>query len=327
MDMILARADGYEEAVIPYDVDIEVGEENTFEIGIPAEEWSGEYAVGKMAYITGTEFGGIIGGYRSQHDPEMIYAEGYTWRGLLSKKIISPKSGQDYYTISGDLNAAIGTLIADFCGGDLFQADSTAAGAEVSNYQFVRYTDLLTGMMAMCDTVGFRLSITYEDGAVTVGAVPAAIRSDAADLSGDEERTLVTSERIRNGINHLICLGQGELRDRTVVHIYTDAQGRVVSKQALTGRNEIVEVYENTGAETGAELRADGLKRLDEVKNRDIVTAISLQTEEDMQIGDIVEGIDHMTGIAVREPITSKIFKITGGIPEIEIRIGGQEIW
>lgn len=327
MDMILARADGYEEAVIPYDVDIEVGEENTFEIGIPAEEWSGEYAVGKMAYITGTEFGGIIGGYRSQHDPEMIYAEGYTWRGLLSKKIISPRSGQDYYTISGDLNAAIGTLIADFCGGDLFQADSTAAGAEVTSFQFARYTDLLTGMTAMCDTAGFRLSITYEDGAVTVGAVPAAIRSDAADLSGDEERTLVTSERIRNGVNHLICLGQGELKDRTVVHIYTDAQGRVVSRQALTGRNEIVEVYENTGAETSAELRADGLKRLDEVKNRDIVTAISLQTEEDMQIGDIVEGRDHMTGIAVREPITSKIFKITGGIQEIEIRIGGQEIW
>lgn len=325
MELILASAAGIEEKVIPYDVDIATGIENTFEIEIPKADWDGSYTVNKLIYLPGTEFGGIIGGLRSQEDPEAVYVKGMTWRGLLGKKIISPADGEDYYTISGDLNECIAQLLADFYADDLMTAAEDPAGAEVYDFRFQRYTDLLSGMEAMAAAAGHRIKIEFDEASGTVIVSALRIRNyTTVEMSEDTEAKL-TAEQISNGVNHLICLGQGELRDRMMLHLYTDAQGTIVNRQQLFGRNEIAEVYDNTGAETLEDLRNGGIERLEEIKNRKIVEAISVTPSEELEIGDIVTAIDYITGIRAQKPIAGKILRITGEIASIEYTLEGEE--
>ena len=143
MNVILATRDGREICVVPYDVDMEAGGENTFSIQIPRAAWSGYYTYETLVYVPDTEFGGIIGEIQTMQEPEMVYCKGYLWRGLLSKKIIQPPAGQDYYTISGDANACIRQLISNVYNDPLMRGASEAAGVNISSYQFNRYTDLL----------------------------------------------------------------------------------------------------------------------------------------------------------------------------------------
>ena len=52
------------------------------------------------------------------------------------------------------------------------------------------------------------------------------------------------------GINHLICLGLGELKNRTVIHLYADANGVISRTQTQFGSDEVTNVYDYAGAET-----------------------------------------------------------------------------
>ena len=45
-----------------------------------------------------------------------------------------------------------------------------------------------------------------------------------------------------DGVNHLICLGQGELKNRIVRHLYVDQNGNIGSTQYYTGVDEIAAV-------------------------------------------------------------------------------------
>lgn len=325
MDMILATAARIEECVIPYDLDIEVGGEDSFEIEIPRSEWDGTYSATKLVYLPGTEFGGIIGGIRSEENPSSVYVRGRTWRGCLHKKIISPAYGDDYYVISGDLNDCITQLLTEFYADSLIVGSSDPAGAEVTGYQFARYIDLMEGIMAMCASVGYRPRLVWDvpSEAVIMTAEPIRNYSEQIEFSEDSGMG-ITAEVIANGVNHLICLGQGELRDRTVVHLYTDRNGNVTNRQVLFGKDEVVEVFDDTSSSTPEDLRKNGLNRLKEVRSMKLIEANALTIEEELEIGDIVSGIDYITGIQVSKPIAKKILKIIGEIPGIEYALEGE---
>lgn len=324
MDLILATSDGREIGLIPYDIDMEVGSENNFEIGIPTAAWDGSYKRNMLVYVPGTEYGGIIGRMQTMTNPEYVYIRGRTWRGLLEKKIISPASGQDYYAISGELNTCIRTLLGRFYQDGLMQGSTESTGVTISNYQFNRYTTLIDGMAAMLRTVNYRPEIKYiqvdSGGYVEISAVPIENYAAQIELSEDDEMS-INADQIRNGVNHLICLGAGELAQRTVVHIYTDANGNVTASQVLKGRNEIAEVYDYPGAETAAELRAYGLERLEEIKNKTTFDANVIDIAQTLDIGDIISGRDFTTGIYVEKPIERKILKITGEVVSEEYKL------
>ena len=328
MELILATRDGREKELIPYDIDMEAGGENTFEMEIPRAAWSGEYEHGMLIYVPGTEFGGPIGEIQTMNEPEMVYCKGYVWRGLLQKKIIEPPAGTDYYTISGDANACIRQLITNIYADPLIQGAQTAAGVTISNYQFNRYTDLLAGMEAMLSSVGYRLNIAYKQentgGHVEIGAVPIENYTAQIQFSEDDE-IKITADDIRNGVNHLICLGQGELSERLVVHLYADESGNISRTQSLFGRDEIAEVYDYSSAEDEAELVKGGTERLKEIMSAQRFDASAGRIDEDLQIGDVISGKDYTTGINVSLPIERKILRIVGEVETIEYRLEGEE--
>ena len=143
------------------------------------------------------------------------------------------------------------------------------------------------------------------------------------ELSEDDEIRLAADD-IRNGVNHLICLGQGELSQRTVVNLYANAAGVISTTQTFFGRDEIVEVYDDTSAESAAELTERGKERFQELINKTYFEASAGRIETVLQIGDIISGRDYTTGINIVKPIERKILTIVNEIESIEYRLEGE---
>ena len=131
---------------------------NNWQLSVPKEVWTQIPIVkGNYLYEPGTEWGGRVEGVKSQ--TEEIILTGPTWRGLLSRKVISPPAGQAYKVITSmDANAAIAELISNSFG-ELVKVKSEIAGVNVSG-QF-RYANLLGAIHTMLNQYGLRLSVEY----------------------------------------------------------------------------------------------------------------------------------------------------------------------
>ena len=322
MDMILATNDGQEICTIDYDFDVDLGGTNDFQISLTYASWIEDIKIGDRIYIPGTEFGGIIKNISSATNTGNIFLKGFTWRGYLDKRIIIPPSGSDYYVANGELNTIIGTLVS--IPGFVVSTDNT--GINVSNYQFDRYVTVLEGLEAMLRTVGFRLDLRYvqtqSGGYVSVGAVKAGLFGDSVEYSQDSMIDFSSTDD-QMGVNHLICLGVGELKDRTVVHLYADRNGNISQTKSIGGIDEIVETFENSGAET-ATLIETGTSKLQEKISKKSFSPSIKKVETELYIGDIVTGQDYITGNKVTKPITQKIVKRSNGVISIDYKIEGQ---
>lgn len=307
--------------------DFAVGTENDFEMISSVEDWTGDIDFGSYLYITSTEFGGIVSEIESSTGQNQIFVRGSTWRGLLAKKIIEPKQGEDYRTVSGRIEDIVRELVAE-CGLDsLFSVPSSEDDTEVE-FQFERYCTLLSGLEKMLSSIGYRLDIKYIktrwEAYVRLQAVPATDFSDKAEFSQDGKLTF-TATQDRGGINHLICLGKGELKDRLVKHLYVQKDGSIGDTQYYTGIEERTETYDYSSAEE-PELTEKGTERLRELMNSKKFTVdIDDDIETEMQIGDIVGGRDYITGITVKKPITGKILTIKDGMKNTEYKIEGDD--
>ena len=315
--------------VMDADIDIAVGsDENDYEVKIRRERWDERYAYGNIFYIKNTEFGGIIGRKKINTAEDTISLYGRTWRGKLDKKVIRPPDGQDYRKVSGELNSVLNTLVTEQFN-DYFVVSQADTGVTVTNYQFDRYCTLLAGITKMLKSVGYKLHIEYvqqergQPGYVELSAVPIVDYSEQIELSQDS-RLNFTIDETKNGVNHLVCLGKGELQDRQVIDLYVGQSGSIGTTQYYTGVQEVAEVYENTSAET-EELEEKGREKLQELMNS---TSFSMDVEAldmEVEIGDIIGGRDYVTGMYAAKPIAKKIYKVSGGSASLEYEIEGDD--
>lgn len=321
-DVIVAAPSGEEiGAMLFTEYDFEIGDkENSFLVTCLRAEWE-KIEDGSRIYIPGTEYGGIY--RRTESDTKLgtIGAGGFTWRGMLQNKIIEPPSGQDYATDSGELNTVIGARVrAAFPG--LFVGSSESTGVTVS-YQYNRYVTLYEGLKAMLKSVGYKMKITYDQErcAVVVEAVPIVDYSDQIEYSSDMNADY-NMVRDLTGVNHLICLGSGELKNRTVVHLYVDANGNISRRQTFTGADEIAKVYDYAGA-ARADLIKGGTDQLSQYAN-ETSFKIDLDSDKDVDIGDIVGGRDYISGIKMTAPITRKLVTWREGFQDTEYELSDE---
>ena len=318
-DIIVAAPDGTElRCMLFSEYDFEIGdEENSFLVTIPRPEWE-SVANDSRIYIPGTEYGGLYKRLESDTKNNSVAVGGLTWRGMLQKKIISPPSGQDYATDSGELNAILGARVSTAFPG-LFVGSSESTGITVS-FQYQRYVTMYDGLKALLKSVGYKMQIEYDQvlRKVVVSAVPIVDYSSeieySSDMSADYSMTID-----RTGINHLVCLGSGELRNRIVVHLYVDGNGVISQTQTFFNENEIAEVYDYAGASRD-DLIQSGVDQLKGELNLNEF-AIELESEREVQIGDIVGSRDYITGYTVTAPITTKIVKFEDGFVNIEYKL------
>ena len=213
--LILADNSGKELRVLRFKkYDFEVGrDENSFEITISRAEYE-EIPERARIYIPGTEYGGIFRRLVTNTAQASISPAGYTWRGMMQRKIICPPSGQNYATDSGELNAIVKARV-EAAFPDMFVGSTEDTGVTVSGYRYDRYCSLEAGLTKLLKSKGYRLELSYSQSlkAVVVSAVPIVDYSQQIELSSDM-RTDYTMQSIKDGVNHLICLGKGELKNR-----------------------------------------------------------------------------------------------------------------
>lgn len=320
MDLIYTNADRVDLGVLSsHAFDLSYGaSENDFELTLGADEPA--LAGGAYIYMEGTEYGGIVGGIKTNSSSETITYNGRTWHGVINSKVIEPDNGENYLVVSGEANELLSMLIARLGLSGLFVAAEEHSGVTIKKYQFNRYCKGYDGIRDMLGENGAKLRIKWQNRSVVLSAEPVAdytddpIDGDTADLSVEQQKQKV---------NHIVCLGRGELSKREVIHLYVDQFGRIGDVQYYFGMDEITDIYENTNAESSEELRNGGISRLKELRNGDKAKVSVPETARVYDIGDIVGANEMKSGISVSAAVTQKIVKINNGAVRIEYKTGG----
>ena len=286
-----------------YNLDLEIGTENDFQIITNLD--NNVIPMNSIFYFENTEYGGKVTILKVETGTSKLYYGGRTFYGMLCDKIIAPDAGQDYYTVSGDANAIISTLISRLGLSGLFSASKSLSGFTFTNYQFDRYIDGYTGLCKMLKTQNAKLRARFENRRVVLSAVSIEDYSDEEFLSDILKFTI---EQHKRPVNHLICLGQGELAQRTVINLYTNANGNVSQTQYFTGLDEVTAIYDYSSVESYEELLKSGTEKLLEYQEVDDIKITIENAEKD--VGDIVGGYEVVTGMKITGEINKKIVKI-----------------
>lgn len=306
---------------------VDLNGDRTFSVQIARSNWYEELTFSSLIYIMGTEYGGIIGEVLTDTTLDYVELKGLSWRGRLAKKIIQPPAGSDYKTVSGELHTVMKSLIEPEFNG-LFVVSQEDTGVMVSNYQFERYCTLLDGLTKMLKSKGYRLQLSFrreqnEPGYLYIEAVPIVDYSNQIELSRDCQLNYTMDDK-RDGVNHLIVTGKGEMQDRNVLHLYVQEDGTIGNQQYYTGLQEIAEVYENTSTETD-ELQSKSEERLQELMNKKTFKMDVAALGIDVNIGDIVGGRDYLTGMYMAKPVKNIVYELTGDIESKTYKLEGED--
>lgn len=311
--MVILASDQKELGVIKdVNLTIDTNGERVFSLEIARNRWHKDLSYSNYIYVPDTEFGGRIGAIMTTTTLDYVELKGMTWRGMLAHKVIEPPAGSDYKTVSGELHSVLQELIEPEFDG-LFIVSGADTGIKVSGFKFDRYCTLLSGIENLLKSVGYRLNMTHKRSSdklryVFIEAVPVVDHSDKIELSRDC-RMNYEMEDTRNGVNHLIVTGKGELQERNVFHLYMWPDGSIKSEPYYTGRDEIAMVYENTSTET-AELQSQSEEFFRSVANKKIFKMDIQKLGINVGIGDIVGGRDYLTGLYATKPIENIIYSI-----------------
>ena len=179
----------------------------------------------------------------------------------------------------------------------------------------------------MLESIEYRIDIKYNQGEpngigwVEIQAMPIIDYTSELELSQDSNLNFNSSDK-RNGVNHLIIGGKGELQERNIVHLYVQKDGSIGKNQCYTGIDEVEYFYENTSTDSAEVENAgiDKLKELMDCKTFDMeIEALGI----DVAIGDIVGGRDHITGMRMSAHVENIIIKIENGKISKEYKLEG----
>lgn len=269
-------------------------------------------------YIPGTEYGGLIECPEDTTGEDLHTYKGWTWRGLLTQAVVSPPEGEDYYTASGDLHEIISGLVTDRFSG-LFTVPGELTGV-TAEFQADRFCTVHEALTDLCEENGYKLVIeAYKADTVKVELRAEPIATIAGTYNEDNRLSLTFADN-RMGINHLICMGKGDLRDRQRVDLYVDQNGNIGTTKYHTGLWEREQYFDYPNAESLAELEKQGRKRLKEVMSKKTLQINRIQDVE-MGIGDIVTGKHTVSGTSVSAPIDRKSFAYSGGTMRLEYHV------
>lgn len=316
MDLIVTDATGKPVAShASYTLDLAFGSgENDFDLQVE----DAALKAGSRIMIDGTEYGGIIDDTDVDVDGGLstVTWHGRDWHGVLASKIIEPDGNNDYLTLSGTIPVIMRTLVSRAGLQGLFTVTDESADRKTT-CQFDRYVDLYSGLVKMLRASGLKLRLRNDGDKVAMSAMPVRTIGDSID----SDLIDFTAKQAAHPINHLICLGKGELKDRTVIHWYADANGTFSHTQTLKGLDERTATYELSNAEAD-ELEDKGRQKFQELRNTSTID-VDIPDGIDADVGDLVTGRDNNTGLVVTAEISKKIVKVSGGVLTVTYESGG----
>ena len=255
-----------------------------------------------------------------QRQEELYITDGRSLSVTVKKTASDGSSLIDrYLVISGEANDCIQYILERVGLSGLFTAPSEAVG-EISQYQFNRYTDAYSGLTKMLASAGLKLKVRMVDGQVLLSSE--AKQDYSADEEFDSDLLDFNAKKKYQTVNHLICLGSGEMENRTVIHLYADKNGNISRTQTQFGLDECVDVYDYSSVESEEELVKGGTEELKKLWTPDSMSVDFDATSDNYDVGDIVGAVDNITGIAVLAVITKKIVTIKNGQTTISYKVG-----
>lgn len=224
-----------------------------------------------------------------------------------------------YLVISGDANQCISFLLERVGLRGLFSATSTLAGTNINQYQFHRYTDAYSGIVGMLKSAGLKLHIDINYGKAILSALPRHDYSQEEEFDSDIMEFQM--QKNYNTVNHLVCLGGGELENRLVVHLYADSEGNIGRTQTLFDEDEYTAVYDYSAVESEDDLIADGTEYL-EALCAQAEMAIDFDSNEDIyDVGDTVSAVESMTKMSLTAEIVKKMLTVKRGQTTISYEV------
>lgn len=300
---------------------VDEDDERSFDLTLPIDHPFVPIAPGSILYAEGTELGGIVERCTVDTETRHVVYSGPTAHGLLQRHVLCPASGETHWTFSGDANAVLRAAVSDLGISDLFHVPDDAAGIAVSGQ--VRYEPAYTSLARQFAVCGAKILATWDGPSVEISAAP------AGDYSDDELDSFVADYKLEvqhRPVNHLVCLGAGELLDRLVVHLYMGPSGvtqtRPTTVQGAWGEN--AEVYENTGDDEVGKLVEDGTSKLVELNEETASIEVGDGDAPERDVGDIVSASDWEADLHGTAKITAKVVTMERGEPVVATRIGKQ---
>ncbi len=305
MRLLVTNKDLWDTAALQrFSLDLAYGdEENDFRITVP---YRTRIEPGSAIYVPGTEWGGIV------REPWVTKDEGRTWRtywgqtwhGMMAERILYPDPGVDYLVVSGDANDIIRQLVHRVGLEMLFDA-APPCGIIIPRWRFDHdSTYLYGGLRKMLASFGCTLSV-YRGGSGKVMLAATPGRSWIDDGRGSKYGYQL---KMHHPINHLKCLGKGDLAERIVIDLYADRQGNVSQVQTIFGLDLREETYDSPNADYD-QLLESGTKHLRELQVLSEAT-LALPAGASYNVDDVVGIDDSDTGISIRSSISKVTVKV-----------------
>ena len=330
MDFTLTDIYGQEKGPLEHcGVNMVLGTDNDFQITIQNSLYDKErHGKNCRFFCPDTEYGGLIRNTNPITSDKTVKLTGMTWRGLLNQRAINPAKNT-YVYLNGEANMELSAYITKLGMTELFEVSGEDSGIILNNYQVPLQTMLLDAFDQALALQDARLEIRYKQGPangrgyVLLRAVPITDHSSNIELNEDGSVKLNILD-CQNGVNHLICLGAGELEQRQQVDLYAWPDGSIRKEQYYTGIDLIEQYYENTTVDTLAELEEEGRDKFEELRN---YKQLKISVDDtDLELGDIVGGRERITNIYMAAPVIRKIVDVTGrGRMSISYKLKGEE--
>lgn len=292
-----------------YVLDLSFGDTgNTFEVFAP----SMPIKDGCLVSIEGTEYGGIIDTASDSLDGGVSTTtwSGRTWHGMLASKILVPSA--DYINISDKAQTAIENIITAADLATVFEAKSGQPEA-IIKCRLPRFCDAYTALRHLASAAGSRLRIQRVDSKTLIWLEPLTdnrLDSDALDYK---------AKTSYHHVNHLICVGKGELANRTVIHLYADRAGRISKVQSLFGQDEVAMLYDYNNVEDD-QLEKEGTKKLKELQDQSSID-VTVHDGLNLFIDDVVVAENQDTGRRTQAIIGKKIVKAANGVLSVSYEV------
>ena len=299
-----------------FELDIAFGsDENALTLEARADEAPEER---QFVFIDGTEYGGVIdqASYEAGREASgSILCKGRTWHGILAGKRLLPDLGSGYLSVSGKASDVLASLIERMGLSGLFSAASDDTSV---SYTFDRFVDGYSGLKAMAKANGRKVVMRRKGGKVEISLPPVIDYANKVD-SDLLDFTLTSVYRC---INHLVCVGTGELENRAIVHFYADTAGNVSHTQSLFGVDEICALYDYSNADE-TKLEEEGGKKLREYQTQGSVE-VDAHDDIDVDVGDIISARDNAHGKTVSAIVVKKIVQVSHGMATYKYEIGSE---
>lgn len=265
MDLIYADGQLNDLGVLKdYSFDMEYGKNSSNDFECRVQKYNHVCDQDYILYIEYTEYGGVIDRIESDTKSGVVSYKGRTWHGLLNSFVIEPPEGQMYRTYNGDANDVLREIV-NLCGlSDLFEVNYDESGVIINAFQS-RYENAYDLILRMMDEYNAKMYCYWQSGKVHIGCMLAM--NYAVSEEFDSSQVPFKVGLTFNNYNHLVCLGQGQGKNRAVIHLFCDEGGGIQPytlvanplqdsdyildkrNQVLFGREERAVIYDAPNAE------------------------------------------------------------------------------